>query len=309
MGWYFQYQRHCSGRLTDNQAGKAICQHFYARTPRPFEHFLPRWRFPKQAIAAALIASICAQLLWAVSFELLFSAHSISKGIITWLLCGMLSLFLQCWGWGGLWRISYYVLAYRRKALKSLSILGFFGSLLFSAITASGWILQLPIWYQTFDNSVVFSLNAEKTQLTMEGTIGRESARKLAVFLKENKNIQSVRLHLYGGLVEEARKMHQIIALHSLKTEVLKECSSACTIVFMAGKTREIGQGARMGFHRYHYVAQSDSHEADLLEQAYLISLGMPSDFVSKALEAETVWYPSLSELYRANIVTAQVLQ
>ena len=315
MGWYLRSSDQTSDRLTDDQIRQAICCYFRQDQCRNLttRGCLPAWQRLDQAVLFALLLSLSGYLFGNLAFEWLFGSRQFFSGICVWGLIWLLSFVLQCIGWSSVWQVAYHK-RYRfrplwHRGIKILSICAFLLSIGLSFAAMVDDFRYLPLWSQTINNQTRFSLNADKTVLTLRGTIGKNSAAHLMGILKEYPSVDAIELDMSGGWIDEARKMHQIIQQSSLKTRVIHECSSACTIVFMAGTIREVDSGGKIGFHRYHYVGQENIEEIDMLEKAYLVSLGLPAGFVTRALGSEHVWYPSANELYQANVTTEQAIK
>ena len=315
MSWYLCDEKSTSNSLTDDQARRAICDHFcrYSSSAKGLESLLPKWQRLSQAIFMALMAGFCGYFLVCIGLDMLFGFRYLYFSMAFLGANLLLFLVLLCWGWGGVWcyasRRRHWLSARKVRIIKIVAVLGLLFSIALVWLNNRNSFYQLPTWVQTFKNETEFSFSEDKTTLILTGVIGRETPRILSKKLRENPTVQVVRLHLQGGLVEEARQMYQIIESYALNTEVTEECSSACTIVFMAGRGRKMASGAKIGFHRYHYVQQEDFPQADLVEQAYLISLGIPSEFVVRVFASDNVWYPEVTELREANIVTGQVVE
>jgi hypothetical protein len=112
-----------------------------------------------------------------------------------------------------------------------------------------------------------------------------------------------------GGLFGEAEILAKSISQHGLDSYVKRECSSACTFVFLAGKHRCVAEGARIGFHAASYVRdlsrKTFQDVADYQRDLYL-EAGLSGPFVSSIMETpdSRVWYPSRQQLFEARVTT-----
>lgn len=128
-----------------------------------------------------------------------------------------------------------------------LSIAGAFTinrQMLIDAYQQAIWIEVHGIW------KVETVVSGDEIELT--GGISRGLASAVESKLGSNFRITRLRLNLKnGGLVSEANKLASIVRARNLDVITTKECSSSCTIVFLAGKHRAITDQARLGFHAY----------------------------------------------------------
>lgn len=132
--------------------------------------------------------------------------------------------------------------------------------------------------------------------------------------LDNNKDIQTVSLSSSGGNVFAARAMALKIAELGLNTHVDKDCFSACTLIFLAGKDRTIGKTAQLGFHSYATNLVITSVTLDIQEQTnkdkkYLMSRGVSNDFIQKAYSTPSVkiWIPTQQELQDAGVLAPTI--
>ena len=73
---------------------------------------------------------------------------------------------------------------------------------------------------------------------------------ELQAHLRRNGNINTLQLTSTGGLVWAGDEMAQVVMDFGLNTRVEGECSSSCVTIFLAGNTRELTRGSRIGFHQ-----------------------------------------------------------
>ena len=66
--------------------------------------------------------------------------------------------------------------------------------------------------------------------------------------LKDNPNIKRVILTSWGGLINAAVQMADIIIDFELDTHVKQICFSACPMLLIAGETRTLERGSKIGF-------------------------------------------------------------
>mgnify|MGYP003116909706 CR=1 FL=1 len=75
-----------------------------------------------------------------------------------------------------------------------------------------------------------------------------DDARVFKKYLAEN-NIKTLRLTSKGGQQGASLDIKNLVLEHELNTEAKDECSSACSIIFVAGQKRKLIGKAKLGFH------------------------------------------------------------
>ena len=162
--------------------------------------------------------------------------------------------------------------------------------------------------------------------------INWQDVETLVFLLRQQQQIEVLHLNSAGGLIEAAREMADIIIDFELDTRVTDECASACVTLFLAGESRQLDRGGRLGFHRsswdatsmeeYYKDARADigwdslyefaswSYEEaqkDVLsEMEYLLERGVDPEFAIKTLRAENadMWFPRRRELTLAGVLS-----
>lgn len=85
----------------------------------------------------------------------------------------------------------------------------------------------------------------------LRGLIDFGVTRDLETLLTAAPQVRVIRLESAGGRVAEARGLAKLVRRKALDTSASVECSSACTLVLLSGRTRYLEPGARLGFHQY----------------------------------------------------------
>jgi hypothetical protein len=75
-----------------------------------------------------------------------------------------------------------------------------------------------------------------------------DDAKVFKKYLDEN-NIKTLRLTSEGGQQGASLDIKDLVLEHELNTEAKGECSSACSIIFVAGQKRKLIGKAKLGFH------------------------------------------------------------
>jgi len=161
--------------------------------------------------------------------------------------------------------------------------------------------------------------------------INWEDSDSLSQILLDNPSIKTIQLNSLGGLIEAAVYMSDIIIDYELDTDVVGECASACTFLFLAGEKRTIQRGSWLGFHQgswdkdsikehYEYNKEEygwenefehsswvykDTQKQIFRDMEYLIERGVEPLFAIKTMKADSkdMWYPRRKELEAAGVI------
>lgn len=154
-------------------------------------------------------------------------------------------------------------------------------------------------------------LSRDGRALEVAGGIKYGLARELERVLQSAPEVDIVRLDSIGGRSGEAETVFDIVRRFDLDTLVARECLSACTLVFAAGRQRWLQHGARLGYHGIAFPGYSDAEMQDLGADWYarLAAAGVAPDFVERArrVPSASMWYPTPDELLAAGVVTSVV--
>ena len=157
-----------------------------------------------------------------------------------------------------------------------------------------------------------FKVLANGLVLEFSGGITFGVANELNGFLNAMGGVRTVRLNSLGGRILEAQRMSDLIRARGLSTFVAQDCMSACTIVFLGGRQREILPSARIGFHQPAFRGMTAASRAAAIatEQARLQRFGLSKEFAARANTATPtgMWYPDKDELVREKVVTRVAL-
>ena len=150
--------------------------------------------------------------------------------------------------------------------------------------------------------------------------------------LKENADIKIVHLTSWGGDIEEAFEISDLIIDYDLDTRAIDICFSACPTLFLGGKNRTLERGSKIGFHRswwnvddikFYYEdnkedegwnsvfdfaawVYEDTQEEIHRHFEFFLERGVDPVFAIKTLKADSYdgWYPRRKELLEANFLT-----
>lgn len=140
--------------------------------------------------------------------------------------------------------------------------------------------------------------------IVLAGGINDGAAAALAQALDRAPTVTTVVLRSGGGWTREGRLLASTIAARGLQTRVDTECSSACTIAFLAGKVRTVQPGARLGFHAFSTVGGGEAIGRSV-HDTYR-NAGLAEAFIAKiaATPPQQMWYPGADELFRYGVLT-----
>lgn len=155
-----------------------------------------------------------------------------------------------------------------------------------------------------------YSLRQVGTVLELEGEITFGLIQKLQMALEQDPAITDLQLTSPGGHIYEARGAAQLVHRHGLRTRAKGICASACTLIFAAGRDRELMVDAQLGFHGYSLqvfgglpqVSPAREQEKD---RRYLQQRGIAAGFLQRAFAtpADDMWFPSRQTLLDAGVI------
>ena len=99
--------------------------------------------------------------------------------------------------------------------------------------------------------------------------------------LSENPQIESVYLTSWGGQIDAAIEIGDIIIDYELNTHVVEICFSACPLAFLGGEKRTLQRGDKIGFHQGTWDAESIEEYYDNKETQEYYGWESPFDFAS----------------------------
>ncbi|EJL87531.1 hypothetical protein PMI16_02875 [Herbaspirillum sp. CF444] len=156
----------------------------------------------------------------------------------------------------------------------------------------------------------VFEVRADGRSILLKGGINDDTAERFVKTLDAAPSVRTVVLYSSGGWVTQGRRLAKIIAARGLDTYVEQDCASACTIAFLAGKSRAADPAARIGFHAFHSLGGLDekfaqSSDEKLARDTYG-QAGLSPAFINRIVGTShnSVWYPSHDELLQAGVLT-----
>lgn len=123
--------------------------------------------------------------------------------------------------------------------------------------------------------------------------------------------VQIIHLNSQGGRMNEAYQLHKTIKERNLSTYTSADCVSACSLAFLAGRERYLGESGRLGFHSTSIGELSGEVAKELNDEVRqtLQTHGVPNRFIDRALSTspKDMWYPSKDELLEAKVIDSVV--
>lgn len=297
--------------------------HFYEDEPElldegePGSYVLAHWRgrlslAKSYWLNGTLISTLWAVLVLAITNALNDSQLSLTPAAIIMVSVTVSSLAIALWAWVGIWRSArrhpkqggsrFWAAAAQVSVI--LGIVQLAGSLN-SLAQWGNETVQLALGGDTLGEMATMSVEGE--DLRLDGLLTNGSAAKFAAVLAENPDAKRLVVTSPGGRLYEAKTIAEATRARGLDVTVERECSSACTLVLLAGKKRSLEWRSGVGFHRPSYAGLSTAELDAMSEELALVyrEEGLPERFVTRALEAgpDEMWYPDEPLLFDAGVV------
>ena len=125
----------------------------------------------------------------------------------------------------------------------------------------------------------------EPPVITLDGIV---EPKDLAAFQDKARGLSQavVRLRSIGGSILPAMAIGRELRQLGFSTEVREYCNSACSLIWMAGATRYLPPGSRLGFHQPREMNHAVSISGVAQEAAYLARLGVTDAAITWAVSA-----------------------
>lgn len=149
------------------------------------------------------------------------------------------------------------------------------------------------------------------TELELAGGMPFGTTDAVRKFLDAAPNVKIIHLNSQGGRMNEAYQLYKTIKERGLTTYTSGDCVSACSLAFLAGRERYLGESGRLGFHSTSVgeiggeVAEELNDEVRKILQIH----GVPHGFIERAISTPhtDMWYPRNDELLEAKVIHAVV--
>lgn len=196
------------------------------------------------------------------------------------------------------------------KTITVIGAVGFGFSLFTSGIPALKEAVSLVTEEHSYPPLTLRLLNQGR-ELELYGGIEVGSEVQLEQALESNPDITTLHLHSVGGRILGAARMAELVRKYQLNTYVKTRCASACTIIYLAGKQRLIGEEGQLAFHAASLGGSSthDNHPLSGTLREHYENADVPEWFLKRvfATPNHELWTPSHQELLKAGIVDTVV--
>lgn len=234
-------------------------------------------------------------------------------------------LMIYPWQVVGLWRACIaYIKKYNRRfwahTVQALILLSF-------VITIPSFVWWFPATRQAFHYAFlmdtadyyILKIEHEGSILSFDGEIILGVSNEFERMLKNNPQIEGVILTTPGGISEEGFRLAEVISRYKLNTYVTRDCLSAGTLGFIAGKQRYVTKLAILGFHQSDFRGDEKVLWGNVPEWLFtekykeiaenkkilFLSQGVKEEFIEhmNSVSHEDIWYPSHKELLEAGVI------
>jgi hypothetical protein len=269
------------------------------------------------AIALTLLVTVVGlRCLTAVLLPFLPEAAGLAA-IGAWIAANVVVLV---WQLGGAWRASERHLALPPDMLAAVG--GYFTMLVATVlaviqtvdgVSRLGPRPTLPPGIEAAGSAMILPVGTDGRSVRISGDLSYEVNTALEAALAQHAGIATVELDSSGGQIFAARAIARTIARHRLDTYVSHRCYSACTLTFMAGQRRGLGQDGQLGFHQYAIPGDMRVKIIDIAaEQAkdrdYFASRGVTEAFLRRIFQVrhQQIWVPGRDALKNGRVITDQ---
>lgn len=230
-----------------------------------------------------------------------------------------LSIYAICiaitfWQLIGIWRSSEKHVSRGGKSgwaavAKVMVVLGFFKFIGDLGNSGAPLISENAKVLAGIDNTPPYAIRLlqDGTELELAGGMPFGTTDAVKRFLDAAPAIQVIHLNSQGGRMKEAYALYKTIKERKLITFTSSVCASACSIAFLAGRERLLGEGGRLGFHsvRIGDVSGEIAKELNDDVRQTMANHNVPSAFIDRALSTspKDMWYPTNDELLTAHVI------
>jgi len=163
------------------------------------------------------------------------------------------------------------------------------------------------------DNTLPYQIRLlrDGTEMELSGGMPFGTAEAVSASLDAAPLVRVIHLNSLGGRVMEARKLAELIRQRGLVTYTSTVCASACSIAFLAGAERYLGENGKLGFHSASIggVSGGFSDQLNVDFRNALRERGVPDSFIQHvvATPPDELWFPDHEELLSAHVIDAVV--
>ena len=269
-------------------------------------HIIRHWRGKYPVFVTILILLLCLRVM--IGLIPFISNSVLSLAIV------IASLLIFIWQIVGTWRcIEWHLRATGETMVYWTGWSSMFIVTVLTFLHAADLLIppSPKITLESLRKSPLPLLSEDGTRIYLKGEINYDLNDDLLTLVKQNEQISTVVLESVGGRIYAARALAFSIEKNNLNTHVDKECNSACTIAFMAGKTRTLRKAGRIGFHQYqfskpHPLRVNQAGDEQDKDRLYFAKQGIKKDFLARVYESghEDIWQPDRQVLLESGVIT-----
>jgi uncharacterized RDD family membrane protein YckC len=194
------------------------------------------------------------------------------------------------------------------KFVLVLSIVGTGASTFLDFLPQLGSYIQMARGIDPI-GQVEIALSPDGRSVKLTGPLGMGDGTRVRQALEHADKLRVVELASPGGRVFEANRIAELVRSGAWQTRAIGNCESACTLVFMAGSSRQLMPGAQLGFHRA-FAGTFNPVIDRLINQELAVMYrraGLPEHIIEKTLQTPpwAMWYPGIGELAQGGLITA----
>lgn len=277
------------------------------------------WRGDVNVWVSMLLISLLATWTLVVTSVSLLSSYTMTStpysSIAAATLVGIVTAIFGVWQFVGTWRASAKARAANHWLITRWSARGIaLAGLALVLFFLSTMPANFARYYSEANDLDVIGQNphdvsVEGDQILVSGHMSWGLYDKFTTAMNSNDGLQTVVLNSPGGHYAVGIRMAEQIKARGLDTFTTEMCGSACTYAFLGGHNRYLQRGAKLGYHAP--FGNTDVVIANTVQHAsaFLRSASVPEPFIAHifATPGDSVWYPKVSELKEANIITDTV--
>lgn len=185
--------------------------------------------------------------------------------------------------------------------------------------------------FETDGKELIFNLEVPYPDDPASTELIWRDVEEFQLYVMENPALRLVSVSGPGGYGPAAEEIAETILEFDLDTQAFGDCMSACSRIFLAGRTRTLAKGARLGFHRPYIIGDEEREyflahrerrgwqtEFDYVEWIYdigwsdtlatiqfMTDQGVSLSFVLEAFSYDSyqMWYPNLATLKQSGVL------
>jgi hypothetical protein len=203
------------------------------------------------------------------------------------------------------------------------------------------WLLSLGLHASALTAQSRYTIEGDTLTLDMtvaapgyefNGKLDEYDGTEVMSYLFDHPEINTLRVTGPGGYGPAGRAISAYLVEHGINTEAFGECASACSRIFLGGKSRILAPGGTLGFHRPWIVKEREQrlYEANRVEEKwedefdyvtmiydvamqdmledikFMRSRDVDIGFILKIYSTSSydMWEPSREELLEAGVLT-----